>query len=1062
MLSAGRISFGPRATPSAPGKLGEGRAREAGEGPGSTSAAAASLDRGSATRKRGRCFRAVWSLVPPLLAAPPAGMAHLATASLAREYAVTVFDQEMGMWKFALASLAQTPDGWLWWSAFGSMGRFDGTRFEEFSAWSSPAFEQAWTRALFADRRGRLWAGCEGRILCHETNTWRVFAAAEGVGRGLFNNLTDDAQGALWAASANVILRETGTRFAAVPLPQGRQERGFRLATDRIGTVWCSSDLYLGRFEQGGWVQVLDEAQTQTNRVVGMAPARAGGFWAGCENDIKLWREGGWAKALLRPEGFRADPVALLEDSRGNLWAGGWRSGLLIYGADGQVRSITVREGLPNNSITDLLEDAEGNIWFSSNGGGLIRLRPLVFQTYGPEAGVAQVVNCVTEAAPGRMVLGTQGDGLLCWEAGQLSRHASWPETNGIAAAVIGTVLKDRHGDLWVGCYLDGLKRVFGVAGGVEHMEHISPAQTGAGTIKSLFEDRQGRLWIGTVAGLAVREEGQFRVCPPESGLPHMIVHAISQDRDGHIWVCGSGYGLFREQAGRFARFPVPGLDTNASFRALLAGRDGSLWVGTAQRALGRIQGTNCFVYGEVQGLPPFSIYGMLEDDSGYLWLGGSPGAARVRLTSLDRVRAGAQAQIEWQVFGRLEGFPGPLSYSFQPACWKASDGRLWFAAVRGLGVVDPSALPPPPPPPVVVIDQVQVNSEPPIQRRELGQPGKEMRLPPNTRQVAVQYSFVRLGQPGRVRFQQRLRREDPWQDVSASRPVLLRDLRPGNYEFGVRAADHDGPWGHAAAVAFVVRPYYWQTSWFWAGLLLPAAAIAWRAHGWRMAAVERRRQAQADFSRQLIDSQEADRKRMARELHDGLGQNLIVIKNRAQLGLQHLDPPAPLAAELRQISHAASQALEDMRATAHALHPYELDRFGLKQALEALTQRAAEASPTKFLTDLDSLDGLLKPSDQSHFFRIIQEGMSNILRHARATEVILEVKHQAGSVRATLLDDGCGFNPLAVGTPGQLGFGFQSMTERAHLIGGKLRIQSSPGRGTRLELTVPVTSSTQ
>lgn len=149
----------------------------------------------------------------------------------------------------------------------------------------------------------------------------------------------------------------------------------------------------------------------------------------------------------------------------------------------------------------------------------------------------------------------------------------------------------------------------------------------------------------------------------------------------------------------------------------------------------------------------------------------------------------------------------------------------------------------------------------------------------------------------------------------------------------------------------------------------------------------------QADFSRRLVESQEAERKRMAKELHDGLGHNLILIKNRAQFALQRLNPPEPLAEHLREISEAAGSALDDLRATDQALHPYELDRLGLRQAIEAMAQRAGETSPTKFLTDLDNLDGLFPPETQIQFYRILQEGTTNILKHARAREVILEVR---------------------------------------------------------------------
>jgi len=369
------------------------------------------------------------------------------------------------------------------------------------------------------------------------------------------------------------------------------------------------------------------------------------------------------------------------------------------------------------------------------------------------------------------------------------------------------------------------------------------------------------------------------------------------------------------------------------------------------------------------------------------------------------------------------------------------------------LAVADPKSAPSQPPPPAVKIEKVLVDHRPCAGWAEAG---NELRLPPTTHSIDIHYSVVRLGRPERIQFQHRLHQEGAWEDAGQDRAAPFYDLRPGPYHFAVRASDNDDRWGTPAGLAFVVQPYYWQTSWFRAVVLLAAAGLMGSAYRWRVAGLEKRRQQQADFSRRLIESQETDRKRLAKELHDGLGQNLIIIKNRAQLGLQRLSSSPPVAEQLREISEAATHALEDVRTAARALHPYELERLGLSQALEAMAQRASESSPTQFKVDLDDVGGLFPSETQINLYRILQEGVNNILKHARAREVILEVKREDGIVRAALLDDGCGFDAAA----GRPGFGLQGMAERARLIGGSLRIQSAPGRGTRLEITVPCLNS--
>ncbi len=411
-----------------------------------------------------------------------------APAPLSLDYSIKVFDQEAGLEQYALASVATTADGQLWYCSFGMVGRFDGSQFTDLSAPTNSPLAGVRPRELFVDRSGRLWVGAASRIFCRETNGWRSFGAAEGVPNGVIRTFAEDAQGGLWAASVSNIVRRVGERFEPVRPPADLSEEVCFLAAEREGTVWWAGHLALSRWEQDRFVPVLGSAQTQTNRIMGLLAARAGGLWVAFEKDIKLRQGGSWTKVWPRPEGFGGDVVEMLEDARGNLWVGGWRSGLVVYSPVGVARRATTREGLANNSVSGLAEDREGNLWLSSNGGGLARLRPLVFRSYGQEAGLAQIANSVCEAAPGQMWVGTHGDGLARWENGRFSQPI-WAETNFLAGLWVHGVLQDRAGDTWAGTYSPGLLRLHD---GV--WTRVPKEITGNRIILSLFEDREGRL----------------------------------------------------------------------------------------------------------------------------------------------------------------------------------------------------------------------------------------------------------------------------------------------------------------------------------------------------------------------------------------------------------------------------------------------------------------------------------------------------------------------------------------------------------------------------------------
>ena len=223
----------------------------------------------------------------------------------------------------------------------------------------------------------------------------------------------------------------------------------------------------------------------------------------------------------------------------------------------------------------------------------------------------------------------------------------------------------------------------------------------------------------------------------------------------------------------------------------------------------------------------------------------------------------------------------------------------------------------------------------------------------------------------------------------------------------------------------------------------------------------------QEGFARRLIESQEQERKRVAGELHDSLGQSLQIIKGRAQLGLDRTGDRPESAKQFEEISSAASQAIQEVRAISHALRPAELDQLGLTKAIQWMVEKAGATSTTRFACELERVDGVLPPEVEISLYRIAQEGINNVLKHAQAGEAILELKRAANTVRLSIFDNGRGFAKgsdladLADIAKGRVGQGLAGIAERVRLLGGELDLQSAPGRGTRLTVTCKLPHNT-
>ncbi len=226
------------------------------------------------------------------------------------------------------------------------------------------------------------------------------------------------------------------------------------------------------------------------------------------------------------------------------------------------------------------------------------------------------------------------------------------------------------------------------------------------------------------------------------------------------------------------------------------------------------------------------------------------------------------------------------------------------------------------------------------------------------------------------------------------------------------------------------------------------------RAEAERELAVAREQQARIEYTLQLIASQEAERKRIAAELHDSMGQNLLLIKNLAQMSLRS-QSPEHAHEQLATISHLAEQCIAEARQISRDLRPYQLDHLGLKRALEAMLEHTTQASDVQFTSKFEPVDDLFSSDAAMNLYRIVQESLNNILKHARARHVGIQLERDIHEVQLRIEDDGIGFDLEKVRE--KKGLGLKNITERVRMLGGKLDIVSLPGQGTRIEVLIPL-----
>jgi signal transduction histidine kinase len=158
-------------------------------------------------------------------------------------------------------------------------------------------------------------------------------------------------------------------------------------------------------------------------------------------------------------------------------------------------------------------------------------------------------------------------------------------------------------------------------------------------------------------------------------------------------------------------------------------------------------------------------------------------------------------------------------------------------------------------------------------------------------------------------------------------------------------------------------------------------------------------------------------------------------------------------------VSRTASECLDEIRQIARNLRPYQLDQMGLTKAIRSLASQVEQSSGLKLRVDMDDLDGLFPPSAEINIYRVLQEALSNVLRHAQATEALLRIEGLGREVEILISDNGRGFTPHSAdhATSPHTGFGLTNLRQRIQILGGTLQIQSAPAAGAHLSIRLPL-----
>ena len=221
--------------------------------------------------------------------------------------------------------------------------------------------------------------------------------------------------------------------------------------------------------------------------------------------------------------------------------------------------------------------------------------------------------------------------------------------------------------------------------------------------------------------------------------------------------------------------------------------------------------------------------------------------------------------------------------------------------------------------------------------------------------------------------------------------------------------------------------------------------------------AVNREKETRQKYTQRLISAQEDERKRISFELHDAVGQDLLVIKNMARLIQKNINDKLTVEDFLNDISETTEHSINDVRDISRTLHPYELEKLGLTAALRALVARVENSTEIIVESTIENIDKVFEQSDEIHIYRILQESLNNIIKHSNARHTVVNIERTGESVAISIKDDGLGFETGKHGHPVKYGLGITGISERVQILNGSLQINSKINEGVEINIVVPV-----
>lgn len=995
------------------------------------------------------------------------------------------YGQEKGLSQGTGYAIAQF-DGYMWFATQDGLNRFDGYEFNVFRAGGRYGLNNSVVLALLVDSRGRFWVGTQGGLNLYDKANERFerFNKIAGIAHALdsvsIKQLVDDKRGNIWVLTTEkgLFRVNTATRRISRYFPGNNALDG--LCLDPGGTLCVSTYHAIYRYNPVGdaFTPVVTQRQLGTQSLLScMLFDKEGYLWIGTREDgvFVLPQSGGrpvshYQLGTTEKNLSCSEVKALLRDRLGRIWIGSRAGGLSIYNPATRTfshlrHSPNNTRSLAENNVWSLYEDRHGIVWVGFSSHGIDKYDPNRFSFHLIQRDIDKPGSSLPDNMIFRLFgqddavyIGTETGGLARYSRktnqvtpllGSLQatdRKLARGRPTGVVGNEVRVIVADTDKKLWLANWrgLVQYDPVRQTVSSYKRPEQREQRYVYAAHVTTDAAGQTAEIWTGGEAGLTrfdavTKQWKSWDDSPAIGAIADYTIRLMYADRRQNLWFGTLGQGLIRydPQTRKITRFDEKNGLACANIRSMLA--DGrTLWVGTDCGLFG-VDLVDFKVTHHVTDqsermafrLPNNVIYGILKDDQGFLWLSSNKGLTRFSPTQ--------------GVLKNYDLSDGLQSDEFNTnVCYRDPDGTLFFGGINGINFFRPDELHKNTVVPPVRITRVTVLDSAYAPNR------KQLTLGPDQNFIEFEFAALNYSNTPKNQYQYKLEGIDSdWILAQHRRVANYTKLPPGEYVFRVKGSNDDRVWNEqGASMIIVIEPPFWATWWFRLALIALLMAGLYGMYQYRIAQLKSRQAHELAVS---IRTQELERQRFAKELHDGVGANLAVLK----MYLSSLGSPHVPVEEVKTRSLGVlKSSIEDIRSIIHDMHPRSLSEMGLVDTISDMVDLMNESYPFRVTFEPENVPGKLPESIEINLFRVVQELLQNAVKHAGASAVSLHLRYEPNTLRLVYRDNGRGFDPALAGQ--QSGNGLVNIEQRIAMLKGTHHLRSAERQGTLVEISVP------